>query len=70
MCVYRPIECFFELSVMYINIFYVNWNNVVLLNLREFQKYHFFKQHFWKFDYLINIFKMAVGYHGNIILAN
>ena len=23
--VYRPIECFFELSVVYFNIFYVNW---------------------------------------------
>ena len=23
-CVYRPIECFFEPSVMYFNLFYVN----------------------------------------------
>ena len=29
-----------------------------------------FKQNFRKFDYLISIFKMAVGYHGNILLAN
>ena len=29
-----------------------------------------FKQNCRKFDYLISIFKMAVGYHGNIILAN
>ena len=29
-----------------------------------------FKQEFRKFDYLISIFKMAVGYNGNITLAN
>ena len=29
-----------------------------------------FKQYFRKFDYPISIFKMAVGYHGNITLAN
>ena len=29
-----------------------------------------FKQNYQKFDYLISIFKMAVGYHGNITLAN
>ena len=23
-CVYRPIECYFEPSVMYLNLFYVN----------------------------------------------
>ena len=28
-----------------------------------------FKQNFWKFDYLISIFKIAVSYHGNITLA-
>ena len=28
------------------------------------------KQNFRKFAYLISIFKMAVGYHGNITLAN
>ena len=40
-CVHRPIECFFEPSVMYFNICYVNLYNVVLLNLRGSQKYHF-----------------------------
>ena len=29
-----------------------------------------FKQNFRKFDYLISIFKIAVGYHGNITLPN
>ena len=29
-----------------------------------------FKQNFRKFDFLISIFKMAVGYHGNITLAD
>ena len=29
-----------------------------------------FKQNFRKFDYLISIFKMAIGYHGNITSAN
>ena len=29
-----------------------------------------FKQNFRKFDYLISICKMTVGYHGNITLAN
>ena len=33
-------------------------------------KNNIFKQNFRKFDYLISIFKMAVGYHGNITLAN
>ena len=28
------------------------------------------KQNYREFDYLISIFKMAVGYHGNITLAN
>ena len=37
-CVHRPIECLFEPSVMYFNIFYMNWYNVVLLNLRGYQK--------------------------------
>ena len=37
-CVHRPIECLFEPSVMYFNIFYMNWYNVVLLNLRGSQK--------------------------------
>ena len=37
-CVHRPIECLFEPSVMYFDIFYVNWYNVVLLNLRGSQK--------------------------------
>ena len=27
------------------------------------------KQNFRKFDYLTSIFKMAVGYHGNITMA-
>ena len=36
-CVHRPIECLFEPSVMYFNIFYVNSYNVVLLNLRGSQ---------------------------------
>ena len=40
-CVHRPIECLFEPSVMYFNIFYVNWYNVVLLNHRGSQKYSF-----------------------------
>ena len=66
--VYRPIECFLE-PVMYFNLFYVNWYNVVLLNSRGSKKYHF-KQNFRKFDYLISLFKMAVGYHGNITLGN
>ena len=30
----------------------------------------FFKQNFRKFDYLVSIFKMAVRYHGKIILVN
>ena len=64
-CVHRPIECLFEPSVMYFNIFYMNWYNVVLLDLKN----NIFKQNFQKFDYLISIFKMAVGYHGNITLA-
>ena len=29
-----------------------------------------FKQNFRKFDYLISIIEMAVGYYGNITLAN
>ena len=29
-----------------------------------------FKQNFRKFDYLISIFKMAIGHHGNITSAN
>ena len=29
-----------------------------------------FKQNFRKFDYLISIFKMTVGSHGNISLTN
>ena len=33
-------------------------------------KNNIFKQNSRKFDYLISIFKMAVGYHGNITLAN
>ena len=33
-------------------------------------KNNIFKRNFRKFYYLISIFKMAVGYHGNIILAN
>ena len=33
-------------------------------------KNNILKQNFRKFDYLICIFKMAVGYHGNITLAN
>ena len=37
-CVHRPIECLFEPSVMYFIIFYMNWYNVVLLNLRGSQK--------------------------------
>ena len=72
-CVYRPIECFFELSVMYFNIFRVNWYNVVPYSLIFGSldlKNIFFKQNFRKFDFLISIFKMAVGYHDNIILAN
>ena len=32
-------------------------------------KNNIFKQNFQKIDYLISIFKMAVGYHGNITLA-
>ena len=43
-CLWRPIECFFELFVMCFNIFYVNWynhDNAVLWHLRESQKYHF-----------------------------
>ena len=68
-CVHRPIECFFEPSVMYFNIFHVNWYNVVLLNLIGSQIFNF-KQNSRKFDYLISIFKMAVGYHGSIIMAN
>ena len=69
-CVYRPIECFFEPCVMYFNIFYVNWYNVVLLNLRGSKKNTTLKQNIRKFHYLISIFKRAVGYHGNITLAN
>ena len=37
-CVHRPIECLFEPSVMYFNIFYMNWYKVVPLNLRGSQK--------------------------------
>ena len=40
-----------------------SWISVDLKNI-------IFKQHFRKFAYLISIFKMAVGYHGNITLAN
>ena len=40
-CVHRPIECLFEPSVMYFNIFYMNWYNIVLLNLRGSQKITF-----------------------------
>ena len=29
-----------------------------------------FKQNVWKCAYLIRMFKVAVGYHGNITLAN
>ena len=29
-----------------------------------------FKQNFRKYDHLISILKMAVGYHGNITFAN
>ena len=29
-----------------------------------------FQQNFQKFDYLISIFKIVVGYHENISLAN
>ena len=29
-----------------------------------------FKQNNRKYDYLISIFKMAAGYHGNITLPN
>ena len=36
--VYRPIEYFFEPSVMYFNIFHVYWYNDVLKNLRRSQK--------------------------------
>ena len=39
------------------------------MNLRGSQKCYF-QTKFPKFDYLISIFKMAVGYHGNITLAN
>ena len=49
---------------MYFIILYVNWYNVVS------KKKNILKQNFRKFDYLISIFKMAVGYHGNITLAN
>ena len=31
-------------------------------------KNNIFKQNFRKFDYLFSIFKIAVGYHGNITL--
>ena len=33
-------------------------------------KKNILKQNYRKLDYLINIFKMSVGYHGNITLAN
>ena len=40
-----------------------SWISVDLKNTIFYQK-------IWKFDYLISIFKMAVGYYGNITLAN
>ena len=48
---------------MWIDIMLYSWISVDL-------KYTIFKQIFRKFAYLINIFKMAVGYHGNSTLAN
>ena len=52
--------------MMYFNIFYVNRYNVELLDIKN----TIFKQNFWKFAYLISIFKIAVDYHDNIKLAN
>ena len=48
---------------MWIDIMLYSWISVDL-------KSTICKQNFWKFEYLISIFKMAVGYHGNITLAN
>ena len=48
---------------MWIDIMLYSWISVDLKNT-------IFKQNFRKCDYLISIFKMAVGYHDNIILAN
>ena len=42
MCVYRPIECFYELSLIYFDIFCVNWHNVVLLNAVDHKNTSFF----------------------------
>ena len=65
-CVYRPIESFFKPYVMYLNIYYVNLYDVEHMNCRFYQ----FQTKFRKCDYLISIFKMAVGYHGNITFSN
>ena len=68
-CVYRPIECFFEPYVMYFNIFM--WIDIMLYSwISVDHKNTIFKQNYRKYDYLISILKMAVGYHGNITLAN
>ena len=48
---------------MWIDIMLYSWISVDL-------KKNILKQNFRKFDYLISIFKMAVGYHGNITSAN
>ena len=48
---------------MWIDVMLYFWISVDLKNT-------IFKQHFWKFHYLISIFKMAGDYYGNITLVN
>ena len=64
MCLYRPIECFFKLSLMYFDILCVNGHDVVFLNSVDLENTIFFNQN------LIIIFKTAVGYPSNIPLTN
>ena len=66
---HRPIKCFFELSAMYFNIFM--WIDIMLYSWISMDlKNDIFKQNYRQFDYLVRIFKMAVGFHSNIMLAN